>query len=636
MKRSHDDASSTGELNGFKDEDEGSQVINTTGARGCEVHVLKCWLFATYRANAGRPKATKKEIIDLNLKDLCQDIMYPKEPLALRLSSNLLVGVSRIYNKQQMLFWADARSIWTQVQKKAKEITSTNLLLLQTDQAKAEAITLNPDEGINDTLVQQLLENLTDKLDLEEETQHFSTSQIPFTSSTIEIPRDDLLLSPAYMDDQLNDHQGLEITLDDQLANNLTGGFQDDLDTIGQLDLSLDLPGLDEPRLDGNNAIASSAFDDVDIMGMNDTNIASHSLDLDDSTFEAQVPNLNDETIGLHEMDSLVPDKTTPHGPRRYRRRAKRSLQIDKQTTISGAEMRANLADASGLIVHPKKVVIIRVEIDNVLNSFTAMVRFGSTLLLELYTRNVKPIAVDEHGRKPDWWINTDMNQRETNPRNNGYKNAENSPAFMDVGGEHQLGYHDDQRVNYQMDDLAGIFHDDIEIELPRDRQSDSENLDALRTSTLSAGQWKIAATPPVEQRGVKRLSGRLSSDESGSDTSRRQRRRIYRGTPDLGGSSSNELLMVTERFELDHDQPSQELSQALKEDTKHFYRHIVVEAGPTDKVKFLEMLPKQAQRSLVAKAFYQLVVLANLGAVNLVQREAYGDVNIKITHEMF
>jgi len=47
-----------------------------------------------------RRKVNRREILAVNLPKACDTITKPEAPLALRLQSNLLVGISRVYSQQ--------------------------------------------------------------------------------------------------------------------------------------------------------------------------------------------------------------------------------------------------------------------------------------------------------------------------------------------------------------------------------------------------------------------------------------------------------------------------------------------------------------------------------------------------------
>ena len=55
-------------------------------------------------------KVQKKDIVEVNLPKACETIIHPEAPLALRLQSNLLYGISRVFKEQYTYFHADVQS----------------------------------------------------------------------------------------------------------------------------------------------------------------------------------------------------------------------------------------------------------------------------------------------------------------------------------------------------------------------------------------------------------------------------------------------------------------------------------------------------------------------------------------------
>ncbi|KAB8294765.1 hypothetical protein EYC80_006727 [Monilinia laxa] len=62
--------------------------------------VATVWLVATLGSKSSTKKVTRKAILDVNVKKACHTILEPDAPMALRLQSNLLYGVSRVYSQQ--------------------------------------------------------------------------------------------------------------------------------------------------------------------------------------------------------------------------------------------------------------------------------------------------------------------------------------------------------------------------------------------------------------------------------------------------------------------------------------------------------------------------------------------------------
>jgi hypothetical protein len=148
-------------------------------------------MFANFHGDSG-PKVQKREIIDARIAEawylitracrfprgglpiaacmvvhvltiVChshsKQVKAPRQPFSLRLSSNLLIGISRVYNKQQLYLWGmalayctplahqciqkalrnladDLRAVWVRVQKKSQLRDSEAHLVLETKTAR--------------------------------------------------------------------------------------------------------------------------------------------------------------------------------------------------------------------------------------------------------------------------------------------------------------------------------------------------------------------------------------------------------------------------------------------------------------------------------------------------------------------
>ncbi|TGO46298.1 hypothetical protein BOTNAR_0597g00020 [Botryotinia narcissicola] len=62
--------------------------------------IATVWLVATLGSKSSTKKITRKAILDVDVKKACNTILDPDAPMALRLQSNLLYGVSRVYGQQ--------------------------------------------------------------------------------------------------------------------------------------------------------------------------------------------------------------------------------------------------------------------------------------------------------------------------------------------------------------------------------------------------------------------------------------------------------------------------------------------------------------------------------------------------------
>ncbi|KAI4111863.1 MAG: hypothetical protein LQ339_000322 [Xanthoria mediterranea] len=92
-----------------------------------ESGVATVWLVATLGSQSNLKKVNRKAILDVDVPKTCGVIINPEAPMALRLQSNLLYGVSRVYLQQCGYTLSDAQSIQTNLKMLSKAIRTTSL-----------------------------------------------------------------------------------------------------------------------------------------------------------------------------------------------------------------------------------------------------------------------------------------------------------------------------------------------------------------------------------------------------------------------------------------------------------------------------------------------------------------------------
>ncbi|KAE9408090.1 hypothetical protein BT96DRAFT_1013571 [Gymnopus androsaceus JB14] len=80
------------------------------------------WLAATLGNKSSFKKLPRRSVLTADISQLCELIAQPEEPLALRLSSNLMVGVARVYKIKQEIFMNDVTNCVTSLKKVVQEI----------------------------------------------------------------------------------------------------------------------------------------------------------------------------------------------------------------------------------------------------------------------------------------------------------------------------------------------------------------------------------------------------------------------------------------------------------------------------------------------------------------------------------
>ncbi|GAA6035131.1 hypothetical protein JCM8097_006380 [Rhodosporidiobolus ruineniae] len=86
------------------------------------------WLAATIgsKGGTGVKKLTRAEVLKSSITKACEKVIEPDEPLALRLSSNLMMGIARVYQQQYLFYAADVQHVHQSLKKAITEATLTS------------------------------------------------------------------------------------------------------------------------------------------------------------------------------------------------------------------------------------------------------------------------------------------------------------------------------------------------------------------------------------------------------------------------------------------------------------------------------------------------------------------------------
>ncbi|KAJ1311406.1 hypothetical protein OPQ81_009896 [Rhizoctonia solani] len=79
------------------------------------------WMAATL-GKTSISKLNRRNVLSANIAKLCELVAEPAEPLALRLSSNLLVGVVRVYKLKHDIFISEVTTCFTSLKRTILEI----------------------------------------------------------------------------------------------------------------------------------------------------------------------------------------------------------------------------------------------------------------------------------------------------------------------------------------------------------------------------------------------------------------------------------------------------------------------------------------------------------------------------------
>ncbi|KAK9388205.1 Rec8 like protein-domain-containing protein [Lipomyces mesembrius] len=82
------------------------------------------WLIATLGSKSSLKRVHRKDILSVSIPEACNLIIHPPQPLALRLSSSLLYGVTSIYDQQSGFLYSDVTIAYTKLKRVMYNIPS--------------------------------------------------------------------------------------------------------------------------------------------------------------------------------------------------------------------------------------------------------------------------------------------------------------------------------------------------------------------------------------------------------------------------------------------------------------------------------------------------------------------------------
>ncbi|CAO3570214.1 unnamed protein product [Mortierella alpina] len=187
------------------------------------------WLAATMGARSGLSKLSKKEVNGVNIIKTW-DISQPAEPFALRFSSNLMVGVTRVYSQQYSFYYSDVNSTWIRLRRDLAIVQSENLDMARPE-ARLNVITCDYDLQIERDLIRPL--KIFQDLELEVARGSRGTEvAVEFgwaAPSSLELGgghSDNSLLTPDVFLLDVNDERRRKITLDEHSTITGSGSGQ--------------------------------------------------------------------------------------------------------------------------------------------------------------------------------------------------------------------------------------------------------------------------------------------------------------------------------------------------------------------------------------------------------------------------
>ncbi|PWN47717.1 hypothetical protein IE53DRAFT_233763 [Violaceomyces palustris] len=160
------------------------------------------WLAATIGRQSPFRKLSRREIMSVNIPKTCATVASPPEPMALRLSSQLMFGVVRIYGQQAEAWFSDVHSTHVYIRKLITDIRiaaakpgTKESLDMAVRAARPETITLTFDEVFYDIGFDPLLTWSPERYELVKEPSA-GLSSATFAPSPIPSPRPPRFIAP--------------------------------------------------------------------------------------------------------------------------------------------------------------------------------------------------------------------------------------------------------------------------------------------------------------------------------------------------------------------------------------------------------------------------------------------------------
>ncbi|KAK7372517.1 hypothetical protein VNO80_05898 [Phaseolus coccineus] len=575
------------------------------------------WMAATTHAKINRRKLDK-----LNIIKICEEILNPSVPMALRLSGILMGGVVIVYERKVKLLYDDVSRLLVEINEawKVKTAPDTTLLPKAKSKAKKEAVTL---PGIGETNVADIEQSL----------------QFSNTGTTTGFQH--YAFFPMRLD-----------SVDDPFA-----GAREDQDFVHQADVE-NITLFERFETFQTNADPFNRFERFDIEGDEETQVNITSEDQIPTMLIPSPPHQDQPTRAdifqdlPGQQDNQQPKEAmTPkqeprrRGPNKRKRGERLGIKMDYEQTIIPVHIYQDWLQNSSDIVSRRRRkkkqtnVLSSTKIANLMklppvaligDSFTAENNniYYPAPILDLWIKSIQP----PHD-SPSERISAHHPQEPSFSSPQGVHNGD----FMQFPSEdfdsrldHQAPPMEKQRKNI----LMGV----LTASLLRGRES------TPHVSSMKAGDSAHSFPRPASEHGPASHSdfnsGRLknrryssSANSSGGleplvEDVNFKLARLYEDGPTHDQvsltSSFSELLVETgpTQTQVNINHPNDEITDSIQAQMK---AHFDTPGAPP--VESLHNLAAGMTRTSASQLFYQVCVLASRDALKVEQKEPYGEI---------
>ncbi|CAA7031973.1 unnamed protein product [Microthlaspi erraticum] len=591
------------------------------------------WMAATLHAKINRKKLDKLDIIQI-----CEEILNPSVPMALRLSGILMGGVVIVYERKVKLLFDDVTRLLVEINGawRTKAVPDPTLLPKGKTHARKEAVTLpeNEEEDFGDIEQTRSLPKFP----------NFMEFQQTYISMRLDEPNVNDIPGQEDLGQQFHQADADNITLFEY-----HGSYQANTETYDRFE-RFDIEGDDETQMN------FSAREGVEIPT---TLIPSPPRHHDipeggnptSTQRQEQQEHVGDFAEQMEEQN--IPDREEHDRPQPAKRRRKKdTLKMDcEQTIIAGPEYQSWLQNTSNILMSGKKrktrgTITLCMEISKRMN-------MPPTQLFEKHVDISYPPQLQEL-----WSKGTRLLQTSSSGTPRPDFGAEQSPGSVEerMQNHHQTDHNQGIETSPQdlgspaerlRDALAGK---DVSIESlvagSRARPESSNRQTAnINVTPLYSGDDVRSMPSTPSARGAASVNTDINSNRPNRKRSHSSPRRglepvaedrtwehraydvEFSMIPEKGFTADNEVLVETGPTQTQkpvNTHSEEKITDAIK---SHLKTHFETPGAP--QVESINKLASGMKRNAAAQLFYQSCVLATRGMIKVEQRLPYGDILI-------
>ncbi|CAN7141782.1 unnamed protein product [Brassica rapa subsp. narinosa] len=595
---------------------------------------IKFKMAATLHAKINRKKLNKLDIIQI-----CEEILNPSVPMALRLSGILMGGVVIVYERKVKLLFDDVTRLLVEINGawRTKAAPDPTLLPKGRTHARKEAVTL-PDK---------------DEADFGDFEQ--TRSQLPKFPNFMDFQQS--YISMRLDEPNVNDNPEQE-DLHQAAAENITlfeyhASYQTNTETYDRFE-RFDIEGDDETQLNFNPREGSQIPPTLIPSPPRHHDFPEGGNPTSPQRQEQQENGR--DAFAEQTAEQNIPDREDQDVPRPTKRRARRtatSAMDCEQTIIAGNQYQSWLQDTSHILLRGKKRKARGPASPSI--EVTKRMKLPVTQLFEEHVDGSYPPQLMEL-----WSKCTQPLQTSTSETGRPDLSAEHSPGFGQerMQDHHQTDHHQGTETSFQnlgspAERLRNVLAEkdgSIEGLMARSRASAENNNQAaadISVTPLYSGDDVRSMPSTPSARGAASINIEINSNSRRLNR-KRQHSSPRRGLepvaedrtwehraydfefsmiPEKGFTADNEVLAETGPTQTQKPvttHTDEKITDSIK---SHLKTHFETPGAP--QVESLNKLAIGMKRNAAAQLFYQSCVLATRGVIKVEQTQPYGDILI-------